>query len=204
MKSNKQDKYKMSSYLEVTFGPMFSGKTTNLIHKIHTYLDIHSSKGCQKKGLIINYEGDNRNLNKCGNLTTHSSSKKEINPFISTVTVEKLEQVSYYLIREVDYIAIDEGQFYDDLEDYVKSWLFLKKHIHCSGLIADSNKSKFGKMIDLIPFADHVEQLKAYCIECKEHSMNAPFTKAKKPKSPSNKILIGGKNHYIPVCGNHY
>ena len=64
----------MTSYLEITFGPMFSGKTTNLIHKIHTYLDIHSFKGKEKKGLIINYSEDNRDLNKCGNLTTHSSS----------------------------------------------------------------------------------------------------------------------------------
>jgi thymidine kinase len=194
----------MSSYLDVTFGPMFSGKTTNLIHKIHTYLDIHSCKGINKKGLIINFKGDNRDLNKCGNLTTHSSSKKEINSNISFVSVNKLSEVSYYLIKEIDYIAIDEGQFYEDLEDYIKCWLHMKKHIHCSGLISDSNKNKFGNIIDILPLADNIEQLKAYCIECRDHTMNAPFTKSKKPKSPDNKVLIGGQNFYIPVCGKHF
>ena len=200
--NNKEDKIKMTSYLEITFGPMFSGKTTNLIHKIHTYLDIHSFKGKKKTGLIINYSKDNRDIQKCGNLTTHSSSKKEINPNIKFLSVTGLNHLNIKELRDVDYIAIDEAQFYPDLQSFVGKLLEMKKHVHVSGLVADSDKRKFGNIIDLIPLADNVEQLKAYCVDCKDHYQNAPFTKCCSTKD--SQVLIGAQDKYKPVCGFHY
>ncbi len=192
----------MTSYLEITFGPMFSGKTTNLIHKIHTYLDIHSFKGKEKKGLIINYSEDTRDLNKCGNLTTHSSSKKEMNPNIKSLSTGDLNHLNLSDLEGIDYIAIDEAQFYPDLQSFVRKLLEMNKHVHVSGLVADSDKRKFGNIIDLIPLADHVEQLKAYCVDCKDHYQNAPFTKCSGVKE--GQVLIGAQDKYKPVCGFHY
>ena len=189
-------------YLEITFGPMFSGKTTNLIHKIHTYLDICSSKGKKKKGVVINYSKDNREISKCGNLTTHSSSKKEFNSEIKTIDTSHLNHIDLYTLQDFDYISIDEAQFYSDLKQFVVKLLEMKKHVHVSGLVADSEKNKFGNIIDLIPMADHVEQLKAYCVKCEDHYQNAPFTKCTKVKD--NQVMIGANDSYQPVCGLHY
>jgi len=196
----------MKGYLEITFGPMFSGKTTNLINRIGKYLDIHEIKKNKKKGLVINSSKDNREeeVSNCNNLTTHSTTTKKLRDDIIFLKVEKLEDVDYKIINQVDYIAIDESQFFEDLERMVKEWLNLDKHIHCSGLISDVNRNPFGNLHKLFFIADDVEQLKAYCIKCSSFSMNAAFTKRLKEESSSTSFLTGGKNIYIPVCGLHY
>ena len=43
----------MRGYLQITFGPMFSGKTSNLIHNIHKFLDVNDARGTPKKGMIM-------------------------------------------------------------------------------------------------------------------------------------------------------
>jgi thymidine kinase len=192
----------MPGYLEITFGPMFSGKTSNLLQKIHSYLDVHRHKRKQKNGLVINHSSDNRSLNGCGNLSTHSSMSKEMNPRLDFRSVERLSEVPYEMIKGADYIAVDESQFYEDLIPYVSAWLAMGKHVHLSGLIADSSKNSFGEMLSLFPKADHIEQLKAFCVKCKDHHMNAPFTKSKKKKR--GQVLVGASDLYYPVCGEHY
>ena len=192
----------MPGYLEITFGPMFSGKTSNLLQKIHSYLDVHQHKKKPKNGLVINHVSDKRDLKSCGALTTHSTMSKDVNPRIKFICVEKLSEVPYQMIKNSDYISVDESQFYDDLPEYVSAWISLEKHVHISGLISDTNKNNFGKMIQLFSKADHIEQLKAFCVMCKDHNMNAPFTKSKKKKS--EQVMVGASDSYYPVCGEHY
>jgi len=195
----------MRGYLEITFGPMFSGKTTKLMDKIHKYLDIHRCKGVEKRGLIINSSKDKReDIQNCEGLSTHSTSKKEISSSITCLRVRALKELDSEILENCDYIAIDEAQFFDDLVEFVQMWLDMGKHVHCSGLIADYKRKIFGDMIYLLPFADDVEQLKAYCIECQAHLMNAPFTKLRKPTGSDDVVFVSGSEHYIPVCGAHY
>ena len=194
----------MPGYLEITFGPMFSGKTTNLIEKINKYIDITTSKGIEKSGLVINSIKDDREGETSGCLTTHSSVKREASDKITYVKVKNLHEVDKNLIQDSDYIAIDESQFFTDLVEFVKEWIKLGKIIHCSGLIADVNRKLFGDLIYLFPFADEVTQLKAFCIECESHLMNAPFTKLRKSTGKDGVIFVSGSEHYVPVCGKHF
>lgn len=187
----------MSGYLEVTFGPMFSGKTTSLIDKVNRFIAIRESQQKTAKVLIINYIGDNRTTLNCNGLTPHT--KRVVEGVSTHVRVNKLKTVN---VTDFDYIVVDESQFFDDLEEAVLNWLCLDKHIHCSGLVADYNRNNFGQLCRLIPRADTVEQLKAFCYICGDKILNAAFTK--RHVEDSEIVKIGGKESYLPVCGNHF
>lgn len=193
----------MRGFLQITFGPMFSGKTTRLIQNIHKYLDVNEARGTPKRGMIINSSLDERVVKEvCGNLTTHSSVNRKIREDIICIKVMKLSMISNEMIKDVDFIAVDESQFFPDL-GIVNDWVELGKYVHLSGLIADYNRRPFGDLLKLFPIADDVEQLKAFCISCNGHEMNAPFTKILKESDTPENCHVGGYETYIPVCGKH-
>lgn len=188
----------MVGYLEITFGPMFSGKTTSLIDKANRFISIRKSQNKSARVLIINYIGDVRiTLNENG-LTPHV--KRTIQLGNSTnIRVKSLNSVN---VSEFDYIVVDECQFFTDLKETVLSWLTEDKHVHCSGLVADYKRDIFGQLCELIPRADTVEQLKAFCCICGDKILNAPFTK--RIIDDTDIVKIGGKKLYMPVCGTHF
>lgn len=196
----------MVGFLDITFGPMFSGKTTNLLEKINNFLTYNKIKKIFPQVLVINHAIDQRNITKIGNLTTHESSvKRGINSDnVKFVSAHKLIEVDPNLITEAKYIAIDESQFYEDLEIMVRLWLKKDKYIHCVGLVADSEKNNFGQLHKLFALADNVEHLKAYCAECNSYEKNAVFTKWVAPTEKQGVVSVGSSDNYIPVCGKHY
>ena len=195
----------MSGTLHITFGPMFSGKTSFLIKRLDNFVTVKKIKGEKFKALVINNSLDTRNINKCGNLTTHSELTHQFKGFdVVFANVKNLANISPVIIDSVDYIAIDESQFFEDLVIYVKIWLSKNKHVHCCGLIANTEKEKFGFLLDLFPYADSVNQIKAFCSECNTFEKTASFTKWKSGQDKKNLIHISGSGDYEPVCGLHY
>lgn len=196
----------MPGFLEITYGPMFAGKTSHLIEKIYNFISfnqVHKNKN--PKILIINSTLDNRELNKIKNLTIHNNYKKDFLPsYVEHISVKNLLDLDDKKIEKYNYIAIDESQFFEDLDTFVHKNLALDKYIHLCGLIADSDKKPFGKLLDLIPYADEVYNLKAFCVYCRYWQKTAVFTKWIGEDVKKDKITIGGKGKYIPVCGKHY
>lgn len=196
----------MTGFLDITFGPMFSGKTTALLEKINNYITYTSIKNTETKILVINSTLDNRTTETSNDLTTHKSSLKRNlkSGCVKSIKTKRLCDIDSEFLRHFKYIAIDESQFFDDLEPFVKFWLKKDKYIHCVGLIADSEKNIFGHLLKLFPLADNIEQLKAYCIHCNSYIKNAVFTKWISSKNKKSPVEIGGSDNYIPVCGKHY
>lgn len=188
----------MSGYLEITFGPMFSGKTTSLIDKVNRFVSIRKHQGKTAKILIINYVDDKRSTETSDGLTPHNPRYV----IDADKTVIKTKYLSDVLFEDYDYIVVDESQFFSDLVEIVQTWLNIGKHVHCCGLIADSERRPFGSLMMLMPRADHIEQLKAFCSVCGDKILNAPFTKCVTKKQ--GQVMIGGKHEYAPVCGKHY
>lgn len=183
----------MNGYLEITFGPMFSGKTSRLIDKMNKYIDMNGQKGDIVDTIVINHISDNRGEG----LTPHTQKTVKS----KVVKCEKLSDID---VNDYDYIAIDESQFFPDLFTVVNKWLKKGKYIHCSGLVADSDRQKFGQLSSLIYRADDIVQLKAFCSVCGDKIENAPFTKLIKRKQKNGQILVGSSDYYRPVCGDHY
>jgi thymidine kinase len=179
-------------YISLIIGCMFSQKTTELLRRIRRY------KSINYKVLVVNFIGDTRYGNEC--IASHD---KEIE---KAACVDKLKSIDH-LVRSGDYnvIAIDEGQFFTDLHEYVSAWADeLDVHIVISGLDGTSERESFGDMLKLIPHAEEVERLSAYCAECRNGTV-ATFSKyyGEAPKD-ENGVAIGGAESYKPVCRKHF
>lgn len=177
-------------YLELYLGPMFSGKTTQLIRIYESYTYIG------KTVAVINYIDDTRYHE-----SLLSSHDKKMIPCIFSKTLGELWNATDSEIRNADIIIINEGQFFDDLYDVVIDMVEIhSKKVYICGLDGDFNRNKFGKMLDLIPYSDKVNKLHAFCAICK-NGKKGIFSH--RTTNETGQIVIGSSN-YIPLCRTCY
>ena len=168
-------------YLKIILGCMYAGKTSKLIN-IYNMM-----KFSNIPTIVINFEEDNRYDN-----TLMSTHDKKMIPCIKTLNLMNLvDNIDKYKV-----IIINEGQFFNDLFEFVKLMLNHDKHIYVCGLDGDYKMNKFGQMLDLIPYCNEVEKLTAICSICK-NGTKAYFTK--RISSEKGQKVIGSDN-YLPVC----
>jgi thymidine kinase len=162
--------------LHLILGPMFSGKTTRLIELSSQY----------KNPAIINYALDTRY-----HTTMLSTHDKKMVPCIQAL---QLADVIPF-VQEADAIFINEGQFFPDLIDIVKTLVeTCQKEVYVCGLDSDFRREPFGDILRLITLCDSVEKLKARCVRCQNHAI---FT-----HRVSNEVEqdVIGSDEYIPLC----
>ncbi len=181
-------------YLELYIGPMFSGKSSCILLKITQMADMGFNV------LYINHIDDVRISESSDNIvSTHNSQYKSLSPLINTIKTSSLHNIN---VRDYQYIAVDEGQFFNDLYESVIIWITeLGKNVMIASLDGDVYRRKFGQILDLIPYADKVKKLTAYCDICRENCgiiKIAPFT-GRICDSNEAKI-IGGRDMYIAMC----
>ncbi len=189
-----------SGYLELIIGPMFSSKTTRLV-------EIYKQcKFCNISVAVINHSIDNRYDDEL--LSTHDKIKipciKTERLFdVWTDQIDMEEEVSCiprikdkFKVATSDVILINEGQFFPDLEDFVKQLLSYNKKVYVCGLDGDFERKKFGQMLDLIPLCDKVYKLTSLCSLCKTGTKGIFSMRL---TSDKEQTLVGSDN-YIPVC----
>ena len=167
--------------IEAIFGPMFSGKSTELQRKIRRY--IIADKRC----LVINYAKDDRYSveDAC---VTHDMVK------IDAVKVNALQDAEE-LVKEHDIIGIDEGQFFDDLVEKADEWANRGKIVIVAALDATFQRKPFNRACELLAIAEDVKKLHSVCAVCKR---KGAFTK--RTTADSQLEVIGGLEAYKPVC----
>lgn len=193
-----------TAYLEIILGSMYSGKTSRLV-------EIYNQcKFCNISVTVINHSFDNRYDDKL--LSTHDKIKI---PCIKTdklldiwtnyidleTSIDLIPRISdKFKIALSSVILINEGQFFPDLEEFVKILLEKGKKIYVCGLDGDFERKKFGQILDLIPLCDKVTKLTSLCSICKN---GTPGIFSKRITSETEQTVIGSDN-YIPVCRNCY
>ena len=171
------------AYLKVIIGPMWSGKSTEVIN-IYKYNRI-----AQINTLVVNFAEDKRYHET--KLSTHDKVMIPCKRFVKLAHLIDDKELHNYKC-----IVIDEAQFFDDLVDAVAILLQMKKFVYVCGLDGDFQMKKFGQILDVIPMADEVIKKQALCAICR-NVKKASFTK--RLTSESSQKLIGNSN-YIPVC----
>ena len=171
------------STLNLIIGPMFSGKTTELL-RIAKRL-----KSIDLKVLLLNYYEDTRYSNT--GMATHD------NESLPCKFIAHFDNLEY---QDYDIICINEAQFFKKLVPFCKKVLNDNKTLYISGLDGDYKQERFGEILDLIPLADCITKLHAFCKICKDGT-HAHFTK--RLVSNKDQKLIGSSNEYIPVCRKH-
>ena len=181
------------AHIEIIIGPMFSGKSTELIRRCTNYESI------QKKVLIFNHSLDSRNKNNV--VQTHSAATKCA---IKTHNLIEYLNENTTELSTCDVIAIDEAQFFDDLLEFVKRIEHLDIVVIIAGLDGDYFRTPFGEILQCIPYANSVTKLNAFCM-VKKDGTKAAFTKRHKNNDQQQKqIDIGAKDKYYAVCRDVY
>ena len=86
--------------IELVLGPMFSGKSTELLRRIRRY------RFAKKNCVVVKYKFDTRYSKE--EVSTHD---KQLMPAIPATTLEEI----YPALQKYDVIGIDEGQFFPDV-----------------------------------------------------------------------------------------
>ncbi len=177
-------------WIEVICGCMFAGKTEELIRRINVL------SFAKKKIIIFKPKIDDRYSST--QIVSHAGRS------IDCITIDKASEMLDYLKKEedIDVIAIDEVQFFD--EDVVAICDYLAdqgKRVMVAGLDKDFRGEPFGVMPELLTRAEFVTKLTAVCAKC-----GAPATRTQRlinnePASFHDPIvLVGATEHYEPRC----
>lgn len=179
--------------LEVICGPMFSGKSEELIRRLR-----RATIAKQKTG-VFKHSLDNRSSLR--SVVSHNGTALEA---FATHTPQAISVLAED--NDIAVIGIDEVQFFDNTIISVICTMVNKgKRVIVAGLDTDFRGVPFGPMPTLLSIADAVVKLQAICTECGD---NAIFTQRLVDGRPARYddpiILIGAQEAYQARCRGCY
>ncbi|KAM6472913.1 thymidine kinase, cytosolic [Liasis olivaceus] len=172
--------HKARGQIQVIFGPMFSGKSTELMRRVRRF------QIAQYKCLLVKYAKDTR---YCINgVSTHDRYTMEA---MSACYLKDVQQEA--LTSTV--IGIDEGQFFPDIVEFCETMANAGKTVIVAALDGTFQRKAFGNILQLVPLAESVVKLNAVCMECYHE---ASYTK--RLGTEKEVEVIGGADKYHSVC----
>lgn len=166
--------------LEVICGPMFSGKSEELLRRAEL---------CKIAGLSV---AAFKPITDTRTRTIKSRSGFELPAW---------EVEFIHLAHDADVWIIDEAQFFHRSNVYYLKYVAMHSRVIVSGLDLDFQRHPFGIMPDLLALAQKVTKLTAVCHRCK--SFDACYTQRiveGKPVDSGEQVLIGDTESYEARC----
>lgn len=179
--------------LEIIAGPMFAGKTTETLRRLVAF----SKTGL--KVLYMNNKLDTRRTDHT--FSTHRQTIVVGSDSLPTKLITNLPSCDELV--DYDVIGIDEGHWYPDLLPVIHDFVKAGMHVIICGLISTEHLKRLGELDTLLPMADDITYLKAYCAVCRDShgtTVEAPFSWRYNP-GPS---FVGGAEQYKAVCRRHH
>lgn len=168
--------------IELIMGPMFSGKSTELLRKIRRY-------NYQKRStVVVSYIFDTRYSKSEELVSTHDCHNY---PAIKTGSLKPIKDK----LMKYDVIGVDEGQFYPDLVEVVEELANIGKTVIISCLSGNFKREPFEAVTKLIPKCEKMQLLTAICSTC-----GSEATYTFRTIRNEDEVLIGGEESYKPVC----
>lgn len=187
--------------IDIIIGPMFSGKSTELLRRLVIYKEIFSPESV----LYINCDIDNRSDK---NFSTHNPLMKnsELNFMSKKIQIDNISELEN-IDDSIKVIGIDEAQMFEKLYPTVMKLVEEKGiKVILSGLNSDCYRNDFGDLHKFFSKCDTITKLNPFCKACKDNlNIVKPAIFSKRvDNTSSEQIVIGGNNIYIPVCRNCY
>ena len=168
-------------------GPMFSGKTTELIRLIDR------ERIADRKCLVVKYIDDNRFDTE--QVVTHSQYHYNKCNIISIKDFD--QDILNDIMNKYQAIGIEEGQFFKNIDQVANTLANKGLNVYITAMDGTFKQELFGDIGKLFPLAENIIKLKAICMKCKKN--DASFTVRINSKS-DELIVIGGSESYISVC----
>ncbi|KAJ8367535.1 hypothetical protein AAFF_G00315080 [Aldrovandia affinis] len=175
---------KTMGQIQVIFGPMFSGKSTELMRRVRRF------QIAQYRCLVIKYAKDTRYCDQ--GMATHDRYTME------AVPSSRLGDV-FTLALDAEVIGIDEGQFFPDAVEFCEEMANRGKTVIVAALDGTFQRKPFGNILTLVPLAESVVKLNAVCMQC---FREAAYTK--RLGAETEVEVIGGADKYHAACRRCY
>lgn len=183
---------KQSGWIELICGSMFSGKSEELIKRV--------SRGqfAKQKIAVFKPAIDNRYAEEA--VVSHNGTSTIARPIAQSTDIFK------YLEDDLDIIAIDEIQFFDDeIIDVAQHLADSGYRVILAGLDQDFRGEPFGPVPLLMSLAESVTKLQAVCAVCGSASSRTQRLINGAPASYDDPvILVGASEAYEPRCRHHH
>eukprot|EP00466_Bigelowiella_natans_P001260 jgi/Bigna1/54794/estExt_Genewise1Plus.C_430051 len=170
-----------SGSINLILGPMFSGKTTELLRRVRR------QKYAKKRCLVVKFAQDTRYSED--KAATHDKVLHE------AVAVSKLSHIDPALTEQADVIGIDEGQFFSDIVSFAENMAKRGKVVIIAALDGTFQRKAFGNFLEIIPLSETIQKLSAVCQVCHEE---AHFTR--RISDEKDVRVVGGTDKYLSVC----
>jgi len=169
-------------WIEVVVGPMFSGKSEELIRRLRRAEFARQRVQIFKPAIDVRY-ADNE-------IVSHSGLG------ISSDAVTKASEILEKLQPRTEVVGIDEAQFLgDEVVDVCTKLANLGKRVIVAGLDTDYRGRPFEPMPRLLAIAEEITKLLAICVRC-----GNPAVHTQRLVESDELIVVGASGAYEARC----
>ncbi|HRN77615.1 MAG TPA: thymidine kinase [Candidatus Dependentiae bacterium] len=184
---------KSKGSLEVICGPMFSGKSEELIRRLRRAT-------FAKQGILVfKHALDDRHTIE--QVRSHNGST------IDAFATDRLDDICAQVYNtKADVIGIDEVQFYPQgIITVICELVDAGKRVIVGGLDRDFRGIPFGPMPTLLAIADNITKLTAICTTCGREAYFSQRLVGNKPAKFDDPVIqVGAQETYQARCRNCY
>jgi thymidine kinase len=175
--------------LEVITGPMFSGKSEELIRRLKRARIARQRVACFKPDIDLRYHR-----------TAIASHSSQTHDATTVATVEDLRAALYPQLAEIDVVGIDEVQFLSpDVIPLALELVALGKRVLIAGLDTTFANEPFGPVPNLMALADKVTKLSAVCMVCGQAAIHT-----QRLGQSQELVVVGAAGLYEARCRAHF
>jgi thymidine kinase len=178
--------------IEIITGPMFSGKSEELIRRLKRARIAKQRVACYKPDIDLRYHRTA--------IASHSSQTHDAS--VVTPNSDRLREDLFAdgKINEVDVIGLDEVQFFDnDVIPLALELVHLGKRVILAGLDTTFANEPFGPVPNLMALADEVTKLSAVCMTCGQ-----PAIHTQRLGQSQELVVVGAAGLYEARCRTHF
>ncbi|WP_432406957.1 thymidine kinase [Wukongibacter sp. M2B1] len=179
-------------WIEVVVGPMYSGKSEELIRRLRR------AQIAKQKAVVFKHTIDDRYCKK--HVVSHNGSK------INAIHISNAKMIYDYIDEDTEVVGVDEVQFFDDsVIDVIKDLANKGMRVIAAGLDMDFRGEPFGPTPSLMAIAEFVDKLSAICMKCGHPAHRTQRLINGNPAKYSDPIvLVGATESYEARCRLHH
>ena len=176
---------KNTGWIEVICGPMFSGKTEELIRRLVRAQIAKQRVSIFKPNIDNRFEADF--------IISHNQRK------IKSIQVQNTEMILDYHDK-ADVFGIDEAQFFDpSIVAVCRNLANEGRRVVVAGLEKDYLAQSFGSMPELLVDAEYITKVNAICIKCGD-----PANYSHRISTEKKQVVVGETDKYEALCRRCY
>jgi len=171
-----------TGWVEVVCGPMFSGKTEELLRRLR-----RAELARQK---VQSFKPARDNRYDATQIVSHSQQRRD------GMAVHTAEELRRAVRPETQVVGIDEVQFFDaGIVDVVDQLATGGKRVLVAGLDQDYLGRPFEPMPQLLALAEYITKTLAICMQC-----GNPAGRSQRLVPQGDRVLVGAHDTYEARC----